>query len=312
MAKVLTHSITAYSCTICEKYKKVDLLTSEEENHVDIVALLNDYAKYINKCIVDKGTSRAIKLNEDITCTDINSTTKRIIIKPDAGKALQNFSVINTKTNKVSKFNGNDNSAIYPHYVFCYTNNAKVIFIFHHFGQSGCKTVFENTFNKFLATKDLISHFDIILSSEMFDDEKTYVPQKLRLLTTYTEKKSSDKADNDGEPLKKIEQEVIISLEAPNAHGIKDLINKYKTKKPNIDELKRVLVDSNYTSNFEEAKLTVKFGNAIRLISLSEFSGLIGDYDITDKVEIMADHTINETTFFPVVDKYALTLIKQE
>lgn len=311
MENKLIHSITAYSCKVCTRYKKIDLLSADGDEHIDIISLLNEYAVYISKCIIDKGTSRAIKLSESIETADINENVKRIIIKPDAGKALENFSVINTKTNRVSKFSGDENSAIYPHYVFCYTNGEKSIFIFHHFGQSGCKTVFENTFNKFLATKNLISHFDIILSNEMFEDEKTYVPQKLRLLTTYTEKKSSDKADND-EILKKTEQEVIISLDAPKAHGVKELLKQYRTKEPNIEELKKVLIKSDYVSDFEEAKLTVKFGNASRLISLSEFSGLIGDYDITDKVEIMADHTIRESSFFPVVDKYALALIKQE
>lgn len=313
MENKLVHSITAYSCKICQKYKSEDLLSTDNEHKIELENLLAEYFEYINNCKIDQNTNRAIKLSNSILKKQINDNTTRIIFKPDAGKALENFSVINISTNKIQKFNGDENSAIYPHYVFCYTNNNKNIFVFHHYGQSGCKTVFSNTFNRFLGEKHLIAHFDVLMSDEMLDESNSYSPQKLKLITTYNEK-SSDKADNVSEESKKTEQEIIISLEAPRAKNIKEWIKKLSQtrKQPDIDELKEILIEDNYSTDFEEAKLSVKFGKVTRLISLSEFSGLIAEYDITDKIRILADRTIEEESFFSVVDTYALSFLEQE
>lgn len=310
MANRLIHSVVAYSCKICKRYTSEDLLTTDGDNQIDLLPIIQNYATFINNCCVSIGSKRAIKLSEKIIVEKINNDIERIIFKPDAGKALENFKVVNTTNNSVNEYKGDENSAMYPHYVFCYIKNNKPIFIFHRYGHSGCKTIFEDSFNKFLKKENLISHFDIILSKEMFDDKRSYIPQKLRLLTTYSDI-SSDKTDNEGAPLKKTEKEVIISLDAPKAHNINEWIKSIGNKDPNIDELKTILIEDDYTSDFEEAKLSVKFGNAIRSVSLSEFSGLIGEYDITDKIEVMADGAIRESTFFPVVDEYAIELLKQ-
>lgn len=306
MENKLNHSITAYSCRICLKYKSDNLLSS---NKVDIFELLKEYFEYIRKCKIDNGIGRAIKLSEAISEEQISGNIKRIIIKPDAGKALENFSVINTKTNKVQKFDGDKNSAMYSHYVFCYTGKGKTIFVFHHYGQSGCKTVFLKTFNNFLKDRKLIAHFDVLLSKEMFNENESYIPEKLKLITTYNAL-STDKADNVQEEQKKIEQEIIISLRAPRAKSIQEWIKNIKAQ-PNIEELRELLIQNDYSDNFEEAKVSVKFGKVSRLVSLSEFSGLIAEYDITDKIEIMADRTICEK-LFPVVDDYALSFFEQE
>lgn len=62
-------------------------------------------------------------------------------------------------------------------------------------------------------------------------------------------------------------------------------------KQPSLDELKSVLVKNEYTDQFDDAKLTLKFGQVRRKISLSEFSGLIAEYDITNDLEYYADVT---------------------
>lgn len=313
MENKIIHSITAYSCKICQKYKNVDLLTTSSEQKLELKSLLQEYFYYINKCKIDKNTNRTIKLSNSFREEQLNDEIVRIVFQPDAGKALENFSVINHNTNKIKKYNGEENSAIYPHYVFCYTSDTSNILVFHHYGQSGCKTVFQNTFNKFLSEKGLKAHLDILMSSDMFNEYNSYSPQKLKLITTYN-KKSSDKADNISEEQKVIEQEVIISLTAPRAKNIREWIKNFSSlkKQPDIDELKNILIKDNYSADFEEVKLAVRFGNFIRSISLSDFSGKIAEYDITDKIRILADRTIDETTFFAVVDDYVLSLIEQE
>lgn len=311
MPNTIIQSITAYTCRICKKYSETDLLCVQGEEKKDIFELLDEYFKYINKCKVDTGTQRAIMLNENINKTVISNGLKRIIVKPDAGKALENFSVINISSNKILKYSGDDNSAIYPHYVFCYSNGEKCVFVFHHYGQSGCKTVFQNTFNKFLSEKGLIARFDVLMSNEMFEEEKsTSSMQKLKLISTYNDI-SSDIADNAKGEQKKTEQEVIISLDAPRAKNIKEWLKKIK-KQPDLQELKNILIEDAYYSDFEEAKVLVKFGKAARLISLSDFSGMIAEYDITNKIEVLPDKTIREDGFFSVVDEYASSFFEQE
>lgn len=103
---------------------------------------------------------------------------------------------------------------------------------------------------------------------------------------------SSDVADNIGKKKrKKVEQEVIISLNAPRAGNVVEFLRGMAKKQPSLDELKSVLVKNEYTDQFDDAKLTLKFGQVRSKISLSEFSGLIAEYDITSDLEYYADVT---------------------
>lgn len=65
-----------------------------------------------------------------------------------------------------------------------------------------------------------------------------------------------------------------------------------------------------FPSDFEDAKLTLKFGKVRRRISLSEFSGLIAEYDITEKLELYADGSVSETSLREISDKYALAFMQ--
>lgn len=57
-----------------------------------------------------------------------------------------------------------------------------------------------------------------------------------------------------------------------------------------------MLIKDDFQSEFEDAKLTLKFGKVRRRISLSEFSGLIAEYDITEQLELYADGSVSETS----------------
>ena len=311
MTKKITQSITAYRCKICKKYSTDDLLQITEDNKepISLEELLYEFFEYIKYCRIDNYTHRAIVLSNTVEKDTLEDDITRIHIEPDAGRSFENFSVINHKTNNVNTFKGEDNSAVYNHNVLFYISKETNIFIFHRYGQSGCKTAFLNTFNAFLSPKGLIAHFDILLSNEMFDSFQKYIPEKISLITTYSDE-YSDKADNTKDkPRKKIEQETIISLNAPRAKGIKDWFVKLMQKEPSIDELKEILIKDDFPSEFEDAKLTLKFGKVRRRISLSEFSGLIAEYDITEQLELRADGTVSKTSLRKISDKYALSFM---
>ena len=312
--KNITQSITAYRCRICKKYGSEDLLYYSEDNPnpIDLESLLLEFFKYIKQCKIDTYTRRAIMVPKSADKEILTGNVTRLHIQPDAGRSFENFSVINHKTNNVSAFSGEDNSAVYNHNVLFYIGKDTNTFVFHRYGQSGCKTAFHNIFNDFLSAQGLIAHFDILLSDEMFDDRKKYVPEKISLITTYSDE-YSDKADNTKEkPRKKIEQETIISLNAPRAQGIKDWFINMTRKEPSIDELKEVLIKDDFPSSFEDAKLTLKFGKVRRRISLSEFTGLIAEYDITEQLELQADGSVSISSIRDISDKYALSFMQKK
>ena len=312
MKEKLVQSLTAYECRICKKYSSLNLLEKSEKNDkpINLTDLLMEFFNYIKVCKIDKYTKRAILLSSSAVKSMFNKTITKIHIQPNAGKALENFSVVNYDTNKVNQYNGSKHSAVYTHNAFFFIDGEKNVFVFHRYGQSGCKTAFLNTFNEFLSQKGLSAHLDVLLSGDMFQNGDRYIPEKISLITTYDEL-STDKADNIGEkPKKKVEQETIISLAAPRAKNIKEWIKNISEKSPTIDELKSVLIKDNFSDDFEDAKLTLKFGKVRRRVSLSEFSGLIAEYDITEKLEINGDGTVSMPSLNGIVDEYVMSFLK--
>ena len=306
-------SLIAYRCRICKKYRNEDLLIKSKDNPTPLVLeeILCDFFKYIERCKIDRYTSRALMLSTPFSRVAINdSDVVRLHIQPSAGKALENFSVVNHRTNALRGYKGVDHSAVYIHNVLFYFYKSQNVIIFHHYGQSGCKTAFLNTLNEFLSPMGLIAHLDVLLSNSMFNSAKKYVPEKINLITTYSDN-STDKADNIGKKKRKrIEQEIIISLNAPRAKNIKAWFQNITTKEPTIEELKNVLIKDEFPSKFEDAKLTLKFGKVRRSISLSEFTGVIAEYDVTDQLELLADGSVGIESLYEIADEYATQFIK--
>lgn len=56
--------------------------------------------------------------------------------------------------------------------------------------------------------------------------------------------------------------------------------------------------------------MTVKFGKVTRKISLSEFTGLIAEYDITDKLDVSIDGTINLEMLYELSDEYVAQFLE--
>lgn len=305
-------SITAYRCRICKKYYNEDLLIKSKENKEPLILeeILRSFFGYIKKCQIDKYTSRALLLTHTEERAELKDSIVRIHIQPDAGKALENFSVVNHHTNEVKGYRGEEHSAVYTHNVLIYLKEDCNVLVFHHYGQSGCKTAFLNTLNDFLAPRGLMAHLDVLMSNEMFTSSSQYEPEKISLITTYSNI-STDKAENmENNTRKKVEQETIISLNAPRAKNIKSWIKNITTKEPSVEELKNVLIRDNFPGDFEDAKLTLKFGKVRRRIGLSDFTGMIAEYDITDKLELYADGSVIKESLYRIADEYALQFFK--
>lgn len=308
----VTHSFTAYECIICQKYHNENLLIKSEKNKmpINLSNLLDEYFDYIKKSKIDEYTSRTILLQKSKEEYNITENIKRIVVSPKSGKANQDFTVVEHDTNEITMFDGSKNSAIYSHNVFCYLNEVRNIFIFHRYGQSGCKTAFLNTFNDFLSSKNLVCHFDVLMSQGMFEGYEKYQPEKLSLITTY-EDVSSDIADNvKKKKRKKVAQEVIIVLNSPKATNIVEFFSNITKKQPTIQELKSVLIKDSFPAQFDDAKLTLKFGKIRRKISLAEFSGLIAEYDITNELEYFADGSVKYESLYALADQYALSFLE--
>ena len=122
MTNQFTQSITAYRCRICKKYGSDDLLQYSESNKtpINLEKLLTEFFGYIKQCKIDTYTRRAIMLSKNADIEELSGGIKRIHIQPNAGRSFENFSVINHKTNGVSSFKGEDNSAVYNHNVLFY------------------------------------------------------------------------------------------------------------------------------------------------------------------------------------------------
>ncbi len=305
-------SLTAYTCSVCRRYHTDNLLVRSEDNlePIDLESLLNDFFRHIKKCKIDRYTSRALLLNENPQRDILESSVVRLHIQPDAGKALENFAVVNYHTNEIKGYKGDNYSAVYNYNILFYINGEENVFVFHHYGHSGCKTAFLNMFNEFLAAKGLIAHLAVLMSKSMFDNINKCVPEKISLISTYSDL-SSDKADNIGnKERKKIEQEVIISLDAPRATNIREWFKRIFSKEPSIEELKTILLEDDYPTEFEEAKITMKFGKVRRRINLREFTGVIAEYDITDKLEMHVDGSVLIESLYAVADEYAIQFLK--
>lgn len=73
-----------------------------------------------------------------------------------------------------------------------------------------------------------------------------------------------------------------------------------------------VLIKDSFTDQFDDAKLTLKFGQVRRKISLSEFSGLIAEYDITSDLEYAVDGSVKKESLYALADRYALTFLEDK
>lgn len=96
------------------------------------------------------------------------------------------------------------------------------------------------------------------------------------------------------------------------AVNIVEYLRNITKKQPTITELKSVLIKDSFTDQFDDAKLTLKFGQVRRKISLSEFSGLIAEYDITSELEYAADGSVKKESLYALADQYALTFLEDK
>ena len=309
-------SLTAYRCRICKLRKNQNLLNliEEEDVSVNLLNLLQEYFQHINKPQIAKYFNRTIVLKDRPQYTKIGGLTK-VSIFSQAGKFGEDFTVLEHDKNQRVEYDGTKNSAVYSHKTYCFIDESTQnnVFVFYRYGISGCKTAFQETFNEFLLTKGLRAHFDLSMSSMMFDDPDRCVPEKLSLLTSYVPV-STDAADNLKKRQRKQKaQELILYLDAPNTMNLRTLFKNCFNRQITLDELREVGMRDNLPSDFDDAKLTVRFGKTVRKINLKEFKGLIAEYDITNKVEYYEGSSrYTEESFNKVLDEYGLSFFVED
>lgn len=301
-------SIVAYKCRICEKRKNLDLLELEEDSEISISldTIITDFVRSIQDTQLGKYSQRTIRLAEPLKVERVGQYTKYSIYTK-AGKIGIDFDVCNCNTHANTYYSGSENSAMFPHQTFCFINNTtnENIFIFYRYGSSGCKTIFQDCFNQFLATKKLVARFDIMCSSTLFQNDACYVPQKIKLITNY-QPTSSDIADNIQPKRKQKEKEVIVFFNSPNSSNLKTLFEK--NHQPSLEEVKAVTIKDNLGDNFDEARVTLKYGKYTKSIKLTTMAYAIAEYDITKKVEYYAGTAkVKEESLEKIVNEYAFS-----
>lgn len=310
-------SITAYELKICESHKNIDLLTMQEdiEVNVKLSSVIEMFGQYVLKSKPGKYSNKVLLLNGKIKSEKVGKLTK-LSIPCLAGRAGEDFVLLNNKTQERKPYDGNDNSAVYGYNTFCYYNDesGENLFIFVRHGLSGCKTVFEEVMNSMLAIEKRRVHFIVQLSSKSFEDSNKYYPKKLNLITYTEETPSSDIAENLNKSRRKeTAREVVLNLESVKYRNIKEWFKSNFGKKIAIDELKKVAISSGLDDAFDNAKVIMKINGVSRTINVSEFEGLIAEYDITDLLEYYEnDKKYKKASFDKIVDEYALSFFEGE
>jgi hypothetical protein len=303
MSAETIHTLIAYECKLKEMYKREYIEPIEQEKFRKII---KDFNESIKSASEYSAISRVMITYNDINLEELGRNKFRIILKPDVGIKGEEFDVANLKRKTKVHYNS-DHSAIYNHIVHSYYINGRVFFIFHRAGYSGCKTIFNYTFNDFLKKTELYSHFDIKLNNSITDENIATRPKTLTLIKNV---RKADASGNLNEITKEVEKEVTIHLGAPVFKDIIEKIRGFIKRITNQDDLVQYL-SIRLNQEFDEAKLEIKLGRTTRTVSLEEFAGLIAEYDITEKLKSI-DNLDFSKKLTMISDEYIEMIISQE
>ena len=293
------HSLVAYNCRI--KYKErnnsfremfKEEIARKEDPKYTFPELMSDFCSYFlneKKALKSSKSDRVININEECKINSLNENISEYYLSLDAGKGDIEFAVVNNDdTNKKNKF-GKNESALYPHNVFFYFNNKTndIIAIFHHYGNSACKTAFFNCVNKFLEDRGLYFVMDVVICNEVTDEYADNAePMKVNLVRKYNEI-PEDKADHKKTKTKEfVDCEISLNLTSPRLLNVKKMYHDAVINKSMRKEATEQVLSSFNLDNFDydEAKLVVNIGGIKKTIGLSTFSDLIGEHYITKEL----------------------------
>lgn len=293
---VSMQTITAYKYRIIDTKSRQPLTSGDGTNGtIDIVALLGEFAVFMEKTQISLTTQKALSLIK--TANTQSAVAKACVhFKATAGKYGQRTVAVNINDERRKTDLGTDNAICHFYNVFFYVEHSTVdnICIFHRYGRGGCKTVFLEMFNRFLSTKGLRVEMYTLVSPEQESILRTGRKTKLRLLRNSSKTPySSDIADNMRPPKRmsnNTEMELMINLRnrkmASKIAAINDVIFGTKT----VAEVFEIPDDFEY----DQAKLEMYIGNQQRTVDLDNIGALLCELDITHKLSYDVD---NEPTY---------------
>ncbi len=276
MSKII-QTLTAYEIRLRTRYKKDEYVNLG--NASEFKELFGGFFSNLKESVSDEHSSRLIALYKKPLSRVVKIDWIRISVNPEAGKDGMGFTAYEKSTK--TRINYDDNySAIYEYNVYLYYHDDRIFAVFHRFGNSGCKTVFFNAFNKYIKENNLISEFDILFSDDSFDENSA----NLESLTLITNEMKADAASNLLVKTGVVEEERTINLKTEKYRStlskVKDIIKGVTGQSDLVRELGIRLKE-----DFHQAKVGVRIGSRLLSISLDEFSGMLAQYDITEKLE---------------------------
>lgn len=316
MAK--TETLTAYECKFNYLQRNNPLIEEQREAikegkkpEYKFSDFIERYKKYTKNLAIGENADRAILLPDDKITIREKEKTKMWHIIPSAGKQGKPVVVIKRQTGKKYNFNS-DAAALYAHHIFVYEKDETIIAIFHRQNGSGCKSVFLETANKALKSVGLKLDMELIVPS--FNEIQGASPTRMTLQFT-KENKSSDIADHmKGSKKKFIIRDLGLNLEASENQKILGIIRNMQLGKLDKEEaFVKIKAELPNSDEYNDAEIRVKIGKGARNIKWNDFEHIIGNYDITQKLNEGYRKTQNfANVLTELADDYYQKIIESE
>ena len=215
-------TITAYKYRIINTKTKEPITSGDGSNDTaDIAKLLDEFSSFMKRTQLSSYSQKVLSLEKTENTTS-TVAEQCVHFRATAGRYGQRTVAINIKKNNSKTELGTDNAICHFYNVFFYIENDKLdnICIFHRYGRGGCKTIFLELFNRFLAEKELKIEMSALVSPEQESIIEQGEKTKLRLLKNTTKENTSSDIADKLKPSKRMnnntEMELTINLKNKN------------------------------------------------------------------------------------------------
>lgn len=268
-----THSIAAYRFNLKE-YRKKHILENVALPF-PFEDIIKKFCQKMNKTFMGNNSQRAMKITSYSTQKLLDDCIlHKFIVK--SGKFGETLEVVDLNSDDTKIFDANY-VGLYGHNVLCFEYKDEFIFIFHRISNSGCKTVFVESFNDYLKSSyGYYSSFSpCFYPKDTEINYETINPKKI-ILTTFSDNVSSDGSEK---KTKKKQKEVMLYLNSQES--LLSTILSYIKRKITKEELRAALVE--YDPSYSQASIAINIGNGTsRTIECEELFDKLVDYDITN------------------------------
>ncbi len=289
-----THTLVAYRVSFRymernnpKKEELKDKISNGEKPQIDIEYLLQKISSFSgtgNGVYSAKGLAIYVKKIDPV---ELGSNFKRYHLIPKAGKSGRPFTV--RKNDHEYNFNS-DAVSLYENHMFIYDfGDNKLFLICHRYGLSGCKQIFSKFVNNLLRDDGIIMDLSFILPPN--SQVKDAVPTKL-ILSSVERSSSGDIADQLVKQKKTNIVTLSLNLNTSKTSCFKQIVNHRIANTISSDEaLKELNMQASLnglSTDYNDAKVVMKFGKSLRTIDWENLENLFDGLDITDKIRSMS------------------------